>query len=65
MSITAEVGIGPMTVKPGACGIQVAMQVSCPGMEREALQAPVAAAHEVCPCSTATRGNVGVALTVA
>jgi Ohr subfamily peroxiredoxin len=64
VSVTAQVGIGPMTGKPGAFGIQVAMAVSCPGMEREALQALVATAHEVCPYSNATRGNVEVTLTV-
>lgn len=63
-SITADVGIGPMTGKPGAFGIQVAMRVSVPGMDRAALEALVATAHEVCPYSNATRGNIDVTLTV-
>jgi organic hydroperoxide reductase OsmC/OhrA len=33
-------------------------------MDKAAAQALVAAAHEVCPYSNATRGNIEVALTV-
>ncbi len=65
VSITAKVGIGPMTGKAGAFGISVAMTISVPGMDRAELQALVATAHEVCPYSNATRGNVDVTLTVA
>jgi osmotically inducible protein OsmC len=65
VSITADVGIGPMTGKAGAFGIDVALKVSLPGMERAAAEALVAAAHEVCPYSNATRGNINVALSVA
>ena len=61
VSITADVGIGPI---PAGFGIQVAMQISVPGMERAAAEALVAAAHKVCPYSNATRGNVDVTLTV-
>ena len=64
VSISADVSIGPMTGKPGAFGIAVAMAISVPGMERAAAQALVTAAHEVCPYSNATRGNIEVALTV-
>jgi Ohr subfamily peroxiredoxin len=64
VSITADVSIGPMTGKPGAFGIAVSMAVSVPGMDRAAAEALVAAAHEVCPYSNATRGNVDVVLTV-
>ena len=65
VSITADVSIGPMTGKPGAFGIAVAMKVSLPGMERAAAEALVATAHEVCPYSNATRGNIDVTLSVA
>lgn len=65
VSIAASVSIGPMTGKPGAFGIAVAMTISVPGMERAATEALVAAAHEVCPYSNATRGNIDVVLTVA
>jgi Ohr subfamily peroxiredoxin len=65
VSITSKVGIGPMTGKAGAFGISVAMTISVPGMDRAELEALVATAHEVCPYSNATRGNVDVTLTVA
>ncbi len=65
VAITADVSIGPMTGKPGAFGIAVAMKVSLPGMERAAAEALVATAHEVCPYSNATRGNIDVTLSVA
>ena len=64
VSIKADVSIGPMTGKPGAFGIGVAMAVSVPGMDRAAAEALVKTAHEVCPYSNATRGNVDVTLTV-
>jgi Ohr subfamily peroxiredoxin len=62
VSIDSEVGIGPV---PTGFGIQVAMRVTIPGMEREAAEALVAAAHQVCPYSNATRGNIQVTLIVA
>ncbi|CAD5369731.1 Organic hydroperoxide resistance protein [Rubrivivax sp. A210] len=65
VSIQASVAIGPMTAKEGAFNIAATLQVSVPGMERAALEALVAAAHEVCPYSNATRGNVDVVLSVA
>ena len=65
VSIQADVSIGPMTGKAGAFGIAVAMAVSVPGMDKAAAEALVKAAHEVCPYSNATRGNIDVALSVA
>ena len=64
VSIKADVSIGPMTGKEGAFGIAVALAVSVPGMDHDAAQKLVATAHEVCPYSNATRGNIDVALTV-
>ncbi len=64
VSISADVSIGPMSGKPGAFGIAVAMAVSVPGMDKAAVEALVATAHEVCPYSNATRGNIDVALSV-
>jgi Ohr subfamily peroxiredoxin len=64
VSIASSVGIGAMTGKAGAFGIEVAMRISVPGMERAVLEALVATAHEVCPYSNATRGNIDVTLTV-
>jgi osmotically inducible protein OsmC len=63
-SITADVSIGPMAGKPGAFGIAVAMAITIPGMDKAAAEALVKAAHEVCPYSNATRGNIDVTLTV-
>lgn len=65
VAIQAEVSVGPMSGKAGALNIAVAMRVSVPGMDKAALEALVKAAHEVCPYSNATRGNVDVALSVA
>ena len=64
VSIEASVSIGPMTGKEGAFGIAVTMAVKVPGMERAAAEKLVATAHEVCPYSNATRGNIEVALSV-
>jgi len=65
VSIKSDVSIGPMTGKAGAFGIAVTMVVSVPGMDKAAAEALVKAAHEVCPYSNATRGNIDVALSVA
>jgi Ohr subfamily peroxiredoxin len=64
VSIRSEVSIGPMTGKPGAFNIAVAMAVSVPGMDRAAVDKLVKDAHEVCPYSNATRGNVDVSFTI-
>ena len=61
VSISADVGLGPI---PAGFGIQVAMRISVPGMDKAAAEALVAAAHQVCPYSNATRGNIDVTLTV-
>jgi osmotically inducible protein OsmC len=65
VSNTAEVSIGPMVGKAGAFSVDVSMTISIPGMDRAAAEALVKAAHEVCPYSNATRGNINVAITVA
>ena len=64
VSIKSDVSIGPMVGKAGAFGIAVKMAISVPGMERAAAEKLVAAAHEVCPYSNATRGNIDVALSL-
>ena len=60
-SITGHVGIGPVGQ---AFGIQAELQVSIPGMERGIAEDLVAKAHQVCPYSNATRGNIDVTLTI-
>jgi lipoyl-dependent peroxiredoxin len=64
VSIVADVAIGAMVGKPGAFGVSVDMAISIPGMDRVAAEALVTKAHEVCPYSNATRGNIDVVLTV-
>lgn len=64
-SITADVGIGPQAGGKPGFGITVAMAITIPGMDREKAQAIVDQAHQVCPYSNATRGNVDVKLTLA
>ncbi len=59
--IDGEVDIGPI---PNAFGIAVRLNITLPGMDRAAAEALVAAAHQVCPYSNATRGNISVTLTV-
>ncbi|MBB5209396.1 organic hydroperoxide resistance protein [Chiayiivirga flava] len=60
-SIEGTVGIGPI---PAGFGIEVELRVSIPGMARAEAEALVAKAHQVCPYSNATRGNIDVTLTV-
>jgi len=64
VSNTADVSIGPMAGKAGAFSISVAMKISIPGMDKAAAEALVKAAHEVCPYSNATRGNIEVSFSV-
>lgn len=61
VSIEGSVGIGQI---PNGFGIEVELKISLPGMDRVAAQALVDKAHQVCPYSNATRGNIDVALTV-
>jgi len=61
-SITAKVGIGPV---PVGYALAVELVASLPGIERTVTEEIVAGAHERCPYSNATRGNVDVKLTVA
>lgn len=61
-TVTSTVGIGPRS--EGGFGLDIALEISLPGIERGAAEALVAKAHEVCPYSNATRNNVDVKLTV-
>lgn len=60
--VTADVGIGPRS--EGGFGLDIALEVSLPGLDRAAAEALVEKAHHVCPYSNATRNNVDVRLTV-
>jgi Ohr subfamily peroxiredoxin len=62
-TVTAAVGIGPRS--EGGFGITADLTISLPGVAREEAEALVAAAHQICPYSNATRNNLDVGLTVA
>ncbi len=61
LSIDAEVDLGPVGK---AYGIAARLNVSLPGMDKAAAQALVDTAHQVCPYSNATRGNIDVTITL-
>jgi osmotically inducible protein OsmC len=61
-AVTAEVGIGPNDA--GGFALEVTLHVELGGIEQSAAEALVEAAHQVCPYSNATRGNVPVTLEV-
>jgi Ohr subfamily peroxiredoxin len=61
-SVTSTVGIGPRS--EGGFGLDIALEVSLPGVPRADAEALVAKAHQVCPYSNATRNNVDVRLSV-
>lgn len=63
VAVTAKVGIGARS--EGGFGITTDLTVSLPGLERNEAQKLVDAAHQICPYSNATRGNVDVGLTLA
>ena len=60
--VSASVGLG-MT-PAGGFALAVELDVSLPALDHDAAQALVEKAHEVCPYSNATRGNIEVTLTV-
>jgi osmotically inducible protein OsmC len=55
--VEAEVGIGPRE-DGGGFGLEVAIRVSVPGMERAVLEDLIRKAEIVCPYAHATRGNI-------
>ena len=63
-SINAAVSFGENANGVGF-GIAVALEVTIPGMDHDAALALVEKAHQVCPYSNATRGNIEVKLSVA
>ena len=62
-SVTSTVGIGPRAA--GGFGLDIDLEISLPGVPRAEAEALVEKAHQVCPYSNATRGNVDVRLKVA
>ncbi|MFS2125576.1 organic hydroperoxide resistance protein [Pseudomonas sp. Pseusp97] len=60
-SITGKVGIGQI---PGGFGLEVELNINLPGLDKAEAEELVAKAHQVCPYSNATRGNIDVRLNV-
>ncbi len=61
-AIDASVSIGPI---PAGFGISAKLVVSLPGLEHDVAKDLIDAAHQVCPYSNATRGNIVVDLSLA
>ena len=62
-TVTAEVDIG-RSGPGGKFGLAVRLKANVPGLAQAAAEELVAAAHERCPYSNATRGNIDVDITV-
>lgn len=62
-TVTAKVGIGQ--TEAGGFGLEVAISASIPNVDAATAQSLIEKAHEVCPYSSATRGNIKVELAVA
>jgi lipoyl-dependent peroxiredoxin len=60
--LTARVGIGP--AGEGGFGLTVALDLDAPELDRAQATTLMEQAHELCPYSRATRGNIDVALSV-
>lgn len=58
-AVDAEVDLG---MSDGGFLLRARLNVSLPGLEREVAQSIVDAAHQICPYSKATRGNIEVAI---
>jgi Ohr subfamily peroxiredoxin len=61
-TVTAEVSFGPS--EDGGFGLAVELQVNIPGVDAAQARELVELAHQFCPYSKATRGNIDVTLTV-
>jgi len=61
--VVADVSMG--RDDEGAFGLAVRLEVALPALSREVAQQVIEQAHQVCPYSNATRGNVEVTLEVA
>jgi lipoyl-dependent peroxiredoxin len=59
-TVAAKVGIGPNRQR--GYGLAVALSVSLPVLDADIAAKLVDAAHEVCPYSNATRGNIDVTI---
>jgi lipoyl-dependent peroxiredoxin len=62
-TVEADVTIG--TIPGGGYGLAVALRISISGTDAETTRALAEAAHQVCPYSNATRGNIDVTVSAA
>lgn len=62
VEVDAEVGIGPRA--EGGFQLEVALNTIITGLDQASAEKLVETAHQVCPYSNATRGNINVALSV-
>ena len=62
-SVTAHVGVGPRD-DGGGFGLEIALDVSLPGLSKAQAEDITAKAHIVCPYSHATKGNIKVTTTI-
>jgi Ohr subfamily peroxiredoxin len=62
LSVDIEVDLGQ---SGSAWLLQARLNVRAPGLEREVVEQLAHGAHEICPYSKATRGNIDVAVSVA
>ena len=62
-AITVDVGIGPNGA--GGFGLTVAIEAEIPGVDEATARQLLDTAHQLCPYSNATRGNIDVQLTLA
>jgi osmotically inducible protein OsmC len=60
--VSASIGIG--TLDNGGFGLTAALVIYAPALDKATAERITAAAHEVCPYSNATRGNIEVTLSV-
>ena len=62
VQVTAKVHLGPAGQ---SYGLAVELSVNMPELQRERAEEVIRAAHEVCPYSNATRGNIDVQVKLA
>ena len=61
VAVDAEVDLGQI---PNAYGVAARLSISLPGLDKDKAQQLIDAAHQVCPYSNATRGNIDVTITL-
>ena len=60
-TVTADVTLG--ATEDGGFGLSVAIAAELSGVDQQQAEQLVAAAHQACPYSRATRGNIDVTVT--